>query len=277
MKFRTLLLRGALFVAAALFMVPMYLLFAIAFKTPEDEAEKPFALPIPPYLDNFSEAWNSNAGTGAATFQSAAINSIVITVASVALTIAIAALAGYVLGRRTGRLSTGAFVAFLAGIAIPAQMMILPVYWALDELGLAATRGGMVVLYVGVLLPFAVFLYTGFVRALPRDFEEASRIDGASELRTFAFVVLPLLRPVTVTVAILSAVGVWNDFFGQLIFLNGSGRETLPVVVYTFAGQYAADYPLLASGPVIALVPMLLFYVLLQRHVIAGFSSGLRG
>lgn len=274
---RTLALRIVLFAFAVVFMVPMYLLFAIAFKTPQQEAERPFAPPIPPYLDNFSEAWNSSAGTGAATFQSAAVNSLVITVVSVALTIGIAALAGYVLGRRTGRLSTWAFVAFLAGIAIPAQMMILPLYWALDDLGIAASRLGMVVLYVGLLLPFAVFLYTGFVRALPRDFEEASRIDGASELRTFAFVVFPLLRPVTMTVAILSAVGVWNDFFGQLIFLNGSGRETLPVVVYTFAGQYSADYPLLAAGLVIALLPMLLFYVLLQRHVIAGFSSGLRG
>jgi raffinose/stachyose/melibiose transport system permease protein len=201
----------------------------------------------------------------------------VITAASVVVIVILGALAGYVLGRRTGRLSTWTYVAFLAGIAIPAQMVVLPLYWWLDDLGLASTRIGMVIVYVGILLPFAVFLYTSFVRALPRDFEEASRIDGASELRTFAFVVFPLLRPVTVTVAILGAVGVWNDFFAQLIFLNGSGNETLPVTVYQFAGQYVSNYPVLTAALVITLLPMLIFYLLLQRHVIAGFSTGLRG
>jgi raffinose/stachyose/melibiose transport system permease protein len=269
--------RIALFGSAVLFMVPIYLLVAISFKTPEQEASAPFAPPFDGSFDNYSDAWRSNAGTGAATFPEAALNSLVITVVSVVLTVLFGALAGYVLGRRTGRLSTGVFLAFLAGIAIPAQMVVLPLYWFLGDIGIAGTRLGMIILYTGILLPFAVFLYTGFVRALPRDFEEASRIDGASELRTFAFVVLPLLRPVTATVAILSAVGVWNDFFGQLIFLNGTGDETLPVTVYQFAGQYSADYPLLTAALVITLLPMLAFYLLLQRRIIAGFSTGLKG
>jgi raffinose/stachyose/melibiose transport system permease protein len=274
---RVVALRAVLFVVAGLFLVPIYLLFAISFKTAQQESEDPFGPPIPPHLDNYSEAWRSSAGTGAASFGEAAANSVLITAVSVALVIVLGSLSGYVLGRRTGRLSTWTLLAFLAGIAIPAQMVVLPLYWAMDDLGLAATRVGMVILYVGILLPFTVFLYTGFVRALPREFEEASRMDGASEWRTFVFVVLPLLRPVTITVAILSAVGVWNDFFGQLVFLNGSGNETLPVTVYSFAGQYAADYPLLTAALVIALLPMLGFYLLLQRQIIAGFSTGLRG
>jgi raffinose/stachyose/melibiose transport system permease protein len=274
---RTIALRACLFVTAALFLVPIYLLFAISFKTPQQESEQPFAPPLHPELGNYSEAWGSRSGTGGATFAQAAFNSFVITVASVVLVVILGALAGYVLGRRTGRLSTWTYLAFLAGIAIPAQLVVLPLYWWLDDLRLASTRIGMVIVYVGILLPFAVFLYTSFVRALPRDFEEASRIDGASELRTFAFVVFPLLRPVTVAVAILTAVGVWNDFFAQLIFLNGSGKETLTVTVYQFAGQYISNYPVLTAALVITLLPMLIVYLLLQRHVIAGFSTGLRG
>jgi raffinose/stachyose/melibiose transport system permease protein len=269
--------RSLLWLGAGMFLVPLYLLFAISLKTAQQESEQPYAPPLSPEWGNYSEAWSSSAGTGGASFSQAALNSFVITTVSVVLVVVLGALCGYVLGRRTSRLSTWAFIAFLAGIAIPAQMVVLPLYWWIDDLGLAGTRTGMIIVYLGILLPFAVFLYTGFVRALPRDFEEASRIDGASELRTFWFVVFPLLRPVTATVAILSAVGVWNDFFGQLIFLNGSGKETLPVTIYQFAGQYSSNYPLLTAGLVITLLPMLLFYLLLQRQVIAGFSTGLRG
>jgi raffinose/stachyose/melibiose transport system permease protein len=276
-KHRTLALRALLFVAAGIFVIPMYLLFAISMKTQAEVASSPFAPPLSPHFQNYADAWNSSSGSGTASFGQAVINSLVITTLSVVIVIAVGALTGYVLGRRTSRLSTWTFAAFLAGIAIPAQMIVLPFYWALARLELTGTIAGMVMLYVGILIPFTVFLYTGFVRALPRDFEEASRIDGASELRTFFFVVFPLLRPVTVTVAILSSIGVWNDFFGQLVFLNASGKETLPVTVYSWATQYATNYPVVTAGLVIALLPMLAFYLLLQRGIIAGFSTGLRG
>lgn len=276
MSVRTLL-RGGLFLLAGVFVLPIYLLFAISLKTPEDVAEAPYAPPIPAHTSNYSDAWTSSSGSGSASFGQAFVNSLVITSMSVVILVVLGSLCGYVLGRRSSRLSTFAYAAFIAGLAIPVQLAVLPLYRAMDNLGMTGTRVGMVFFYAGLLMPFTVFLYTGFVRSLPRDFEEASRIDGGSEIRTFSSVVFPLLRPVTVTVVILDAVAVWNDFFGQLIFLNGSGRETLPVTVFTFAGQYTSNYPLLAAGLTMALLPILVFYLALQRRIIAGFSTGLKG
>lgn len=102
-------------------------------------------------------------------------------------------------------------------------------------------------------------------------------MDGAGWMTIFFRVVLPLLKPIISTVAVLNAIAVWNDFFGQLILLNGSGNETLPVTVFSFAGQYASRYDLLSAGLVLAVIPILAFYLALQRRVISGFSSGLKG
>jgi len=125
-------------------------------------------------------------------------------------------------------------------------------------------------------MPLAVFLYTGFIRALPRDYEEAAYMDGASRLRTFIRVVFPLLLPVTATVAVLASVIVWNDFFGQLIFLGGSSRETLPVIVYSFVGQYSSQWNLIFAAVVVTLAPVLAFYVFAQRQLVRGFSGGIK-
>lgn len=273
----TVALRATLVAGAALFLVPIYLLVNISLKTPSGLAAQPYAPAIPAHTANYSEAWHGTSGTGTASLSGALVNSLVITGGSVLLLVIIGSLCGYVLGRRTSRLSTIAYISLLIGITVPAQLAIIPLYRQMSDMGLAGTRHGMVLLYVGLLTPFTVFLYTGFVRALPRDFEEASRMDGASELRTFVKVVFPLLRPITATVAVLDAVATWNDFFGQLIFLNGSGKETLPVTVFSLAGRYVSNYPALSAGLVLALLPIMAFYLLLQRRIIAGFSSGLKG
>ena len=135
----------------------------------------------------------------------------------------------------------------------------------------------MILLWVGIATPVSVFLYTGFIRALPPDYEEAARVDGASTLRTFVRVVFPLLRPVTATVAILTGLFVWNDFFVSLIFLSGSDRQTLPVQIYSFVGEFATQWNLVFAAIVIALIPVMLFFIVAQRQLIRGFSGGIRG
>jgi raffinose/stachyose/melibiose transport system permease protein len=125
-------------------------------------------------------------------------------------------------------------------------------------------------------MPLTVFLYTGFVRQLPRDYEEAAYIDGASRLRTFLLVVFPLLRPVTATVAVLASVIVWNDFFVQLVFLAGSPRQTLPVMIYSFVGQFTSEWNLIFAAIVVTITPVLAFYLFAQRQLIRGFSGGIK-
>jgi raffinose/stachyose/melibiose transport system permease protein len=135
----------------------------------------------------------------------------------------------------------------------------------------------MILLYTGLLMPFSVFLYTGFIRALPRDYEEAASVDGAGHARIFGQVVFPLLRPITATVAILTGLIVWNDFFTQLVFVGGSANETLPVAVYSAVGAYATQWSVVFAAVVIAVIPVLIAYFFSQRHLIRGFTGGTKG
>ena len=147
----------------------------------------------------------------------------------------------------------------------------------LEALGRSGVAGRWLRSALGIQLPFTVFLYTGFIRSLPADYTNAALIDGASHLQAFGYVIFPLLRPITGTVLILNAVHIWNDFFTPLLYLGGSGRETVPVRVFAFVNEYTSDYGLVAAGLVLAALPILVVFLVLQRYVIRGFSSGLKG
>lgn len=269
--------RIVLFIIAIVFCLPLYLLVVISLKTPQQSANSPFGLPWPIQWNNYAEAWNRSAGTGTASLGQSLFNSFIITGSSVVLLVLIGALAGYYLGRSHSRFSNATYLIFLAGITIPIQLAVIPLYAVFDALGLLGNPLATIAFYEGLLTPFSVFLFTGFVRTLPVEFDEAARLDGCSWLQTFLRVILPLLRPVVSTVAILTAIAVWNDFFGQLVFLLGSGNETLPLTVFTFAGQYVSQYDLLTAGLVIAIMPVAVFYIILQRQIVHGFATGVKG
>jgi raffinose/stachyose/melibiose transport system permease protein len=257
--------------AAAVFAFPLYLLVVISLKSPEQTARSPFSLPGVPKLTNYTRAWHGAA------LGPALLNSVVVTVVSVCLLVLLGSLASYVLARRLTGLSNAVYLLFLVGIMLPFQMAIIPLYRLIQSLGLMGTWTSVIVFYTGLLMPFTVFLYTGFLRAIPLDYEEAALTDGATPRQAFFKIVFPLLRPVTATVAILDALYVWNDFFAPLLFLSGSGQETLPVAIYTFVGQYVSHWNLIFAGLVIAMLPVLIVYFVLQRHMIKGFASGIRG
>ena len=269
--------RVLLFTLAALFAIPLYLLVAISLKSPSETSANPFAPPLSPDFGNYVEAWQHSAGSGTASFGASLLNSASITATSVVLLVLVGSLAGYYLGRRTSRFSRRVYLIFLAGITLPVQLAIIPLYTFFDSIGVLGNPVAVIAFYVGVLTPFSVFLFTGFVRSIPREFDEAAQLDGCSWLQTFFRVILPLLGPVVSTVAILTSIAVWNDFFSQLVFLLGSGNETLPLTVFTFSGQYTSQYNLLTAGLVIAAIPIVLFYLALQKRIVNGFSTGVKG
>lgn len=265
----------ALVAAAIVFSAPFYLLIAIALETTAQTYKTPLSFPLPPHWGNFSQAWATGGQAGLARSLE---SSLIITVTSVAALIVLGSLCAYTIARRGGgRLSGVVYILFVLGMILPFQLAIIPLYVVLHHLGLTGTEAGMILLNVGLMMPLTVFLYTGFIRALPRDYEEAARVDGAGILRTYARVVLPLLRPITGTVAVLIGIVVWNEFFTALIFLAGSRYETLPVAIYSFAGDYVARWNLVLAGVVIAVAPVLVFYLFAQRQLIRGFSGGLKG
>jgi raffinose/stachyose/melibiose transport system permease protein len=270
----TLLRELALILVGGVYAVPFYLVVAIALKTTADAYKTPLSFPRPPHFGNFSQAWSAGGRAG---LGGALESSLVITVPSVAALLALGSLCAYTIARRAGRLGNVVYLTFVLGVILPFQLAIVPLYVAMRQLGLVGNYLGMIVLNVGLLMPLTVFLYTGFIRALPRDYEEAARVDGAGLLRTYARVVFPLLRPITGTAAVLLGVIVWNEFFVALIFLSGTRYETLPVALYSYAGEYVTRWNLIYAGVAIAVAPVLAFYLFAQRQLVRGFAAGVKG
>jgi raffinose/stachyose/melibiose transport system permease protein len=270
----TLLRELALVLVAIVFCLPFYLLMAIALETTTQTYKTPVSFPWPPRFGNYADAWSAGGERG---LSHALESSAIITLSSVVALIALGSLCAYTIARRKGHLSNLVYILFVLGYILPFQLAIIPLYVAMHHLGLIGNYAGMIVLNVGLLMPLTVFLYTGFIRALPRDYEEAARVDGAGILRTYARVVFPLLRPITGTVAVLIGISVWNEFFTALIFLGGSHLQTLPVAVYTFATGETERWNLIFAGVAIAIAPILIFYLFAQRQLIRGFSGGVKG
>jgi raffinose/stachyose/melibiose transport system permease protein len=261
---------GMIFVAL-LFLFPVYVLVALSFKSAPEISGGGLGLPSSLETANYTQAW-STAHIGAAL-----INSTIITSISLVALVAVGSTAAYYLARKQSRLSYGMYIVFLLGIILPFQLALVPLYKLVKDAGLLGSYTSMVLFYTGLQTPFTIFLYTGFLRALPREYGEAALVDGASHWQSFRRVTFPLLRPITGTVIILNAVTVWNDFLTPLIYLGGSPNETVPVVVYQFVGQYVSNWGYIFAAVVLASLPMLVLFLLLQRFVIKGFSSGLKG
>jgi raffinose/stachyose/melibiose transport system permease protein len=266
-----LIIEVVMILVALIFLFPLYVLLNISLKPLDEVADSPLGLPKEFSLANYREAW-AEASLG-----SALINSTVVMLISVVLLIFIGSMAAYALARRQSRLSYGLYLLFLLGIILPFQLALIPLYQLMRDLQLLGTYTSLIIFYTGHQLPFTVFLYTGFLRALPRDYEDAAFIDGASHFQAFRKIIFPLLRPVTGTVVILNAIFVWNDFLTPLLYVGGTPLQTLPVAIYSFVGQYVSQWGLVFAGLVIGIMPILIVYFLLQRYIIRGFASGLKG
>ena len=272
---RTLVREVAVIVLAVVFCLPFYLLVALALESTSESYRAPLSFPWPPHLGNFSQAWSTG---GQAALSHALWSSLVITVSSVVALIVVGSLCAYALARHRSRVSTTLYLLFVLGIILPFQLAIIPLFVAMRDLGLVGDYLGMIVLNVGLLMPLTVFLYTGFIRALPRDYEEAAWVDGAGILRTYARVVFPLLWPITATVAVLAGIIVWNEFFVALIFLAGQPNSRRSRSLCTRSkGDYVSRWNLIFAGVAITIAPILVIFLFAQRHLIRGFSAGVKG
>jgi raffinose/stachyose/melibiose transport system permease protein len=267
---RTLALELSMVAIALVVGFPVYILVNLAVR-PASDTSSPISPTTSPTLDNFSQAWQQGALGGALA------NSALVTAVSVVIVLAVSSLAAFPLARVTARWSRGTYLTFLLGLVLPFQLASLPLYQTMRDMGLLGTPWALILFYSGLQVPFTVFLYVGFLRALPRDFEDAALIDGCTPLQGFRHVVLPMLKPVTVTALVLNAVAVWNDFFTPLLYLSGSAQQTMPVAIAGFVGQYVTDWNLIFAALVISILPVLLVYFVLQRSIINGFAGGLRG
>ncbi|MQA97812.1 MAG: ABC transporter permease subunit [Streptosporangiales bacterium] len=236
-----------------------------------DEASlrsQPLGLPTTPQLGNYVRAWSE------ASFSTYFLNSVVVTVTSVALGTAVSALAAYALARYRfpGNGLLAAF--FLSGLMLPIRLGIVPVFYLLDAMGLLGGRTGLIFIYAASGVPFCVFVLTAFFRQLPDELEEAARIDGASELRIFGQVMLPLVRPALATVALFQFITLWNDFFFPLVLVEDAAY-TLPVGLTRFFQEYGLTQSLLYSGLVITTIPLVVVFLFATKQIVAGLTAGM--
>lgn len=253
---------------ALVFLYPMVLMILAAFKSTPELFRNPFGLPESWSLDTFREVWTR------ANFGTYLRNSLLVTGGSVLLLLICATPAAYALTRYTFKLRTPIFLFFLAGIMIPMRLGVLPLYLLMRDLGLLDTLWSLILTYAASGMPMSVLLLSVFFRGLPRDLEDAARIDGANELTTFARIMVPLARPGIATVTIVNVVPWWNDFFFPLLFITDNAWKTVPLGMQMFFGQHLTNWSLVFSGMVLASLPLLILYLLMSRQFIAGLTAG---
>jgi ABC-type glycerol-3-phosphate transport system permease component len=255
-------------VATAGVLYPLYFMVTTALKGNTDYTRNKLGLPSSATLTNFSAVihdphvveWFAN--------------STVITVASVAIAIAAATLAAYAIARGSGGWTGGILTGMIALMAVPPVVLVIPLFVMMARLGLLNNRLSVILVYSGLLIPLSVYLLVGFFRGIPTELDEAALMDGASRLRVLLHVLLPLARPAFLTLAVVNAVYVWNEFLIALLFLQSETSQTLMVGISSFQGRFHADEPLLMAWSVVASAPIVLLYILGQRVLVRGLVAG---
>lgn len=261
--------RGVLLGLYALLIgVPLLVVVFTAFKTSSQMYRDPFGLPPTPSLANFAELWaGGRIGTSF-------LNSVVVTGVSVTVTLLVSSWAAYAITRLGGRLGTVIFAIFCLGLAVPAQVAMIPQYVIFDQIGLTNSLLGLMLINIAVTCSVAIFILTGFFRTLPQELFEAAEIDGAGNWQLYWRIALPLSTPSLAAVAIFLFVMHWNDLLYPLLFITDPDLATLPKALLDFKGEYTTNYPVLFAGVIIASIPMIVAYVFLQRWFVAGITAG---
>jgi len=258
-----------IWLSVALFVSPFYIAIVTSLKSPAETAASRLALPTVLRWENFAEALRMSS------FFVALKNSVIFTVFSVILIILCGSMAAYIIARnyskRRYRLSEKVF---LAAIMIPFEVLMIPLYKICFDLGLINTLTGAIIVKVGLSIPFALFMYIGFIKSVPLELEEAAQIDGAGIYRTFWYIVFPLLKTVTASLVALQILWTWNDFSVSLILLQRDAVRTIPLQQFVFFGQYTANYNLAFASAIVSMIPIYLFFFIMQKYIVSGLLSG---
>ncbi|MEN2742573.1 carbohydrate ABC transporter permease [Microbacterium sp. X-17] len=259
----------AILVSVVVFLVPFAFVVLQASKSPEDASSLAFTWPKEwQFFPNLMAVLQSGDGL----IWRAFLNSFVLTVGSVILMVVLSAMAGYVLARKRSKWGPVVNFFVLAGLIVPPA--VVPTIWVLQGTGLYKTMPGMILIETTFGLSFCILLFRAFFNTVPKELDEAAVLDGAGRVRLFFQVILPLLKPVIVTVIVVQSVFVFNDFAGPLYFLPGSDNATVQTTLYTFSGQNLSFYNLLFMDILLITIPPLVAYIFFNRQIVAGMTSG---
>ena len=253
---------------ALLIIIPSTIVVFGSSKSDAEVYNKPLALPERWNLDNFRFLFEiSNVGR---TF----INSVIVTGFSVTLTLILSSLCAFAISRMITVTGKVLFSLFAIGLAIPGQVNLVPIYLLFLDLGLSNKLSGLVLINIVTTLPISVFILTAFFRELPKEMFEVSEVDGAPPWRVYRSIALPLSRPALGATAIFLFVITWNELLFPLLLITDNDKRTLPLALLSFRGEFFSNYSMIFTAVMVASVPMVIMYLLMQRSFIAGLTAG---
>ncbi|CAM3779968.1 carbohydrate ABC transporter permease [Alicyclobacillus pomorum] len=253
---------------ALIVLLPLLDLVSMSFKDLPGIISHPFSIPTSIQWSNYADAWSEgNIGTFL-------VNTAIVAVVSVVIIVVCSSMAAYVIARFEFRGNQLIYLTFLAGLALPIQMIAVPLFVLMKQLHMLDSLLSVILVYSASGLSFSVFLLVNFIRSVPKDLEEAALLDGASHFQTFYRVILPLVRPALSTVALLNFVSAWNGFFFPLILLSDPNQMTVAVGVLSFVGQYATQWNLLLPALVMVMLPTVIVFIFASRQFIRNMTEG---
>lgn len=256
-------------ILALIVAIPLYYLVITTFKSSFEAGVHPLAPPNSLNFDSYIQAFQDMH------YPRAFMNTFIITTVSVIGVILCASMGGYVLNRKgDSKAAKIIFVVILAGIMFPFQMSVLGLYKVVQSLHLMNTLWAVIFINIAINIPFATFLFRSFINTIPGELEESAKIDGAGFYRVFWVITFPLMKPIIATVAILNSLTIWNDFMGPLYFLQSRDKNVILQEVYRNVGQFSTDWNSMFPMMVLGVLPLLIFYLIMQKYIIGGVMNG---
>ncbi len=262
---RKWMLELAMVLVTIVFVIPVWMVLVNSFKNEKEAAFFGIGLPGSLQFENYVKVFEE------ANIVRAFLNGMLYCGIVGVLSLVFASMAAFVISRTKGKVTELSYYVFLSGIVLPGA--IIPTFFLLQRMGLIGTYASVIVVLLSMTMPIGVFLYTGFIKTVPVELDEAAVIDGAGKLRLFFGIVFPLLTPVTITLVIFNFMGVWNDITTQLYFVDAS-KWTMPMMVYRFQGMYSTKWNLVFADLVLTSLPVILVYVFGQKYMVSGMTQG---
>lgn len=253
---------------AVVFFFPIFFNLMSAFKSNGEILKDAIAFPKHFYVDSFKHLMSKTD------FPAAMLNSFILTVASIALIILVIPMAAYAIERTNKKWTYLVYVYFLAGMMIPFQAYMIPLFKELKMFGLYGSLSGPVLIYISGSVGFGVLLYTSFLKGIPREIEESAEIDGCTKVGIFWRIVFPLLGPCTASMIVLNGLGIWNDFLMPMLVLPSGEPKTMIVEIYYFVGEFASRWDMIFAGTAMSTVPVLVAFLFLQKYFVKGVATG---
>lgn len=251
-----------------LFLVPFFLVLLNSFKENKEIILDPLALPGKWNFSGYAKAFESM------NYMQTFKNSLIITVLSIVLIVLLAVMCAYFFARNNWKINNILFMIMVASMIIPFQTIMIPIVRNFSAINAVDNIFMVVVFYIGAHISMAVFMFQGFIKNIPVELDEAATIDGCSDFQILFKMIFPLLKPIISTVAVLDILAIWNDFLLPYILLQDNQLKTLPLMTYSFFGQYSVDYSLVCSGLVMSILPVIIIYAFMQRQIIDGVVAG---